>query len=151
MLGCSDLKHELSSTCPLGIKIDYPEPSSEPHGDWSVWPSVSSKCQPSIQASRVTLAATLDALTILNFESTLVVTVKLIPGNKEAHMRSLCPTHRQIPVWPLLLLLIKPRRKIFQNLPPIVRFLWLAPLGLGEWLRLGIDGLSLWVDVVTCH
>ena len=47
MLGCLDLTHELSSTCPLCIKIDkmlparYPEPSSEPHGNWSVWPSVS--------------------------------------------------------------------------------------------------------------
>ena len=36
-----------------------------------------------MQASRVTLAATLAAPTILNFESALVVTVKLIPGNIE--------------------------------------------------------------------
>jgi hypothetical protein len=41
----------------------------------------SSKTQPSKQVSRVTLAATLAAPTILNFESALEVTVKLIPGN----------------------------------------------------------------------
>ena len=36
-----------------------------------------------MQASRVTLAATLAAPTILNFESALVVTVKLIPWKME--------------------------------------------------------------------
>lgn len=64
------------------IPDGYPDPSADPHGD-SVCPSLSSKYHPSTHASRVTLAATLAAPTILNLESAFVVTVNWIPGNRD--------------------------------------------------------------------
>jgi hypothetical protein len=61
----------------------YPDPSSEVQ----VFPALvavsSSKVQFSMQASRVTLAATLAAPTILYLLSALAVTVNLIPGNRD--------------------------------------------------------------------
>jgi hypothetical protein len=63
----------------------YPLPRSAVHSWFDAMEMLavtfSSKTQPSKQASRVTLAATLAAPTILNFESALEHTVKLIPGN----------------------------------------------------------------------
>jgi len=64
------------------IPEGYPDPVAELHFD-SLLPPSSSKVHDSIQASRVTFAATLAAPTILNFESALLVTVKSMPGNWE--------------------------------------------------------------------
>ena len=60
----------------------YPDPSSELQTAASDNDSASSHTHSSRQASRVTFAAILAALTILYFESALASTVNLIPGNK---------------------------------------------------------------------
>jgi len=77
--------------CPLQIVSvrnapeGYPLPRSAVHSwfDATELPAAmfSSNDQPPKQASRVTLAATLAAPTILNLESAFEVTVKFIPGN----------------------------------------------------------------------
>lgn len=68
------------ATIELGILLPdgYPEPRFLLQDTPSPSLSPSSKDHRSIQRSLVTLAATLAALTILNFESALGCTVKLI-------------------------------------------------------------------------
>jgi len=58
----------------------YPDPKSVLHSSLPFL-ELSSKYHPSMQASLVTLAATLAAPTILNLASALVVTVNAMPGN----------------------------------------------------------------------
>lgn len=106
-------------SCPPGVEIEemspegYPDPSCESHGCF-VWPSLSSKYQPSTQASRVTLAATLAAPTILNLESALVVTVKLMPGNREERYLSyvvVVPSASTYTYWLYFIILIDPEKE----------------------------------------
>jgi len=61
----------------------YPEPTFLLHISASLMSIVSSNIHPSMHSSRVTLAATLAAPTIVNLESALAATVNEIPGKRE--------------------------------------------------------------------
>ena len=87
------------------------------------------------QASRVTLAATLAAPTILNFKSASVVTLKLIPEDIEERNLSyvIVLANASTYTYNFDITVDWPGEK---NMLPIVRCLWLAPLESVEWLRL---------------